>query len=220
MKITSKELLLMRKYPETLLDPEQSVVVIIDHQPQMYFGVEGASRSAIENNTVGLAKAAQLFNVPCILTTVEAKTFSGYLYSKIQQVYPKIKPIDRTAINAWEDANFKKAVEDTNRKKVIIAGLWTEACVAFPALCMKKESFDVYVAADACGGATKAAHDMAIARLIQAGVKPMTWMQVMIEWQRDWSNKDTYNGVMTIVKDHGGAYGLGVEYAESMLKQG
>ncbi|MDR1663587.1 MAG: hydrolase [Clostridiales bacterium] len=208
----------MRNYPETLLDPEQSAVVIIDHQPQMYFGVEGASRSAIENNVTGLAKAAQLFNVPCILTTVEAKSFSGYMYSKVQQVYPKIKPIDRTSINAWEDANFKKAVEGTSRKKVIIAGLWTEACVTFPALCMKYDGYDVYVATDACGGATKEAHDMAVQRMIQAEVKPVTWMQVMIEWQRNWNNKDTYNGVMTIVKDHGGAYGLGVEYAESMLK--
>ncbi|MDR1706298.1 MAG: hydrolase [Clostridiales bacterium] len=208
----------MRKYPDTLLDPAQSAVIIIDHQPQMYFGVESASRATIENNIVGLAKAAQLFNVPCILTTVEAKSFSGYMYSKLQDVYLDVTPIDRTAINAWEDVNLKKAVEETGRKKVVIAGLWTEACVAFPALCMRKDGYDVYVAADACGGATKDAHDMAILRMTQAGVKPMTWMQVLIEWQRDWNNKDTYDGVMSIVKEYGGAYGLGVEYAESILK--
>jgi nicotinamidase-related amidase len=208
----------MRNYPETLLDPTQSVVAIIDHQPQMYFGVQSACRAVVENNITGLAKAAQLFKVPCILTTVEAKTFSGYMYSKVQQVYPKVMPIDRTSINAWEDANFKKAITETNRKKIILAGLWTEACVAFPALCMKYDGYDVYFASDACGGATTDAHNMAVQRMVQAGVKPMTWMQVMLEWQRDWNNKDTYNGVMTIVKDHGGAYGLGVEYAESMLK--
>ncbi|MDR1753428.1 MAG: hydrolase [Eubacterium sp.] len=209
----------MRNYPETLLDPAQSVVVIIDHQPQMYFGVESASRCSIENNVIGLAKAAQLFKVPCILTTVEAQSFSGFQYSKLQEVYPNVTPIDRTCINAWEDVNLKKAVEGTNRKKVVIAGLWTEACVTFPALCMKKDGYDVYIAADACGGASKGAHDMAILRMAQAGVKPVTWMQVMIEWQRDWNNKDTYNGVMSVVKEHGGAYGLGVEYTESMLKK-
>ena len=207
----------MRNYPNALLDPAQSIVIIIDHQPQMYFGVESTSRSAIENNVVGLAKAAKLFNVPCILSTVEAKTFSGYMYSKVQAVYPDVTPIDRTSINAWEDVNLKKAVEATGRKKVIIAGLWTEACVAFPALCMQQEGYDVHIATDACGGATKEAHDMAIQRMVQAQVKPLTAMQVMLEWQRDWNNKDTYAGVMSIVKAHGGAYGLGVEYSETML---
>ena len=207
----------MRNYPNALLDPTQCAVLIIDHEPQMYFGVESAPRCSIENSVTGLAKAAQLFGVPCILSTVTAQTFSGPTAAKVQSVYPQVLPIDRTAINAWEDANFKKAVEGTKRKKVVIAGLWTEACVAFPALCMLEDGYDVYVAADACGGASKAAHDMAILRMTQAGVKPMTWMQVMLEWQRDWNNKETYNGVMTIVKEHGGAYGLGVEYSESML---
>lgn len=209
----------MRNYPNALLDPAQTVVIIVDHQPQMYFGVESTSRNAIENNVVGLAKAAKLFNVPCILTTVEAASFSGFTYSKLQAVYPDVKPIDRTSINAWEDNNVKKAVESTGRKKVVIAGLWTEACVAFPALCMAQEGYDVYVATDACGGATKDAHDMAVLRITQAGVKPMTSMQVMLEWQRDWNNKETYAGVMAIVKEHGGAYGLGVEYSETMLKK-
>ena len=207
----------MRNYPDVLLDPEKSVVIIIDHQPQMYFGVESTTRCAIENNVLGLAKAAKLFNVPCVLTTVEAASFSGYMYSKLQEVYPNVTPIDRTSINSWEDANLKKAVEGTGRKNVIIAGLWTEACVAYPALCMQHENYNVHVATDACGGATKEAHDMAILRMTQAGVKPMTWMQVMLEWQRDWNNKDTYAGVMSIVKEHGGAYGLGVEYSETMM---
>ena len=209
----------MRNYPDTLLDPEKCVVIIIDHEPQMYFGVESTSRCAIENNVTGLAKAAALFKVPCILTTVEAQSFSGLTASKIQQVYPGVQPIDRTTINSWEDQNLKKAVEGSGRKKAVLAGLWTEACVAFPALSMKHDGYDVYVVTDACGGASKEAHDMAVLRMTQAGVKPVTWMQVMLEWQRDWSNKDTYDGVMSIVKDHGGAYGLGVEYAETMLKK-
>jgi len=207
----------MRNYPQMLLSPDQSAVIIIDHQPQMYFGVESNSRQTIQNNVLGLAKAASLFNVPCILTTVAAKSFSGYLYSKLQDVYPNFIPIDRTSINSWEDANLRKAVENTGRKQIVIAGLWTEACVAFPALCMQYDGFSVHVAYDACGGASKEAHDMAVLRMTQLGVKPMTWMQVMLEWQRDWNNKDTYDGVMSIVKEHGGAYGLGVEYAETML---
>lgn len=209
----------MRNYPEVLLDPAQCAVMIIDHQPQMYFSVESATRCSIENNVVGLAKAAQLFGVPCILTTVEAQTFSGPMYSKLQSVYPQTVPIDRTAINAWEDANLKKAVEDTGRRNIIIAGLWTEACVTFPAMCMMQDGYKISIAADACGGASLPAHDMAILRMTQAGANPMTWMQIMIEWQRDWNNKETYEGVMTIVKEHGGAYGLGVEYSESMLKK-
>ena len=209
----------MRNYPETLLDPEQSAAVIIDHEPQMYFGVESTSRRMVEEGVTGLAKAAALFNVPCILTTVEAKSFSGLMASKIQQVYPSAQPIDRTSINSWEDEHFKRAVESSGRKKLLLAGLWTEACVAFPALCMKQDGYDVYVVTDACGGATKNAHDMAVLRMVQAGIKPVTWMQVMLEWQRDWKNKDTYDGVISIIKEHGGAYGLGVEYAESMLKK-
>ena len=209
----------MRNYPETLLDPEQSVVVIIDHEPQMYFGVESASRRMIEESVTGLAKAAGLFKVPCILTTVEAKSFSGLMASKIQQVYPGAQPIDRTSINSWEDENLRRAVESSGRKRIVLAGLWTEACVAFPALCMKQDGYDVYVVADACGGATNDAHDMAVLRMAQGGIKPVTWMQVMLEWQRDWNNKDTYDGVMSIIKEHGGAYGLGVEYVETMLKK-
>ncbi len=209
----------MRNYPDILLEPEGSVVLVIDHEPQMYFGVESTSRTAILNSVTGLAKAAALFSVPCILTTVAAKSFSGPMAAAVQQVYPKVQPIDRTSINSWEDQKLKKAVEGTARRKAIIAGLWTEACVAFPALCMKRDGYDVYVTTDACGGASKEAHDMAVLRMIQAGIKPVTWMQVMLEWQRDWSNKDTYDGVMAVIKEHGGAYGLGVEYAESMLNK-
>ena len=211
----------MRNYQQCLLDPTQCAVVIIDHQPQMYFGVEGACRNNVQNNVTALAKAAQIFGVPCILTTVSAQSFSGYLVSKVQQVYPDVTPIDRTCINAWEDVNLKKAVEGTGKKKLILAGLWTEACITFPALSAKCDGYEVFVVADACAGASKAAHDMAMQRMIQAGVIPVTWQQVMLEFQRDWNNKDTYDKVMTIIKEFGGAYGLGVEYAETMLpKQG
>ncbi|MDR0918656.1 MAG: hydrolase [Oscillospiraceae bacterium] len=206
----------MRNYSNYLLDPSETTVLIIDEQPQMFFGVESHPRSEIMNNVVGLAKACQAFGVPCILTTVEASTFSGYMYSKLQNVCPDIVPIDRTAINAWEDTNVRNAVDNLARKNLVIAGLWTEACATFPALCATGDGYNVFVATDACGGATKEAHDMAVMRMVQAGVKPVTWQQVMLEWQRDWANKETYNQVMAIVKEHSGAYGLGVEYSETM----
>ena len=217
LQFQDKDDMSMRNYPHVLLDPSQSLVLIIDHQPQMYFGVENESRRTIQNNVVGLTESAKLFSVPCILTTVAAETFSGSIYSKLHEVYPQITPIDRSSINSWEDENVKRAVVATGRKKIIIAGLWTEACVAFPALCMKYEGYDVYVVTDACGGATKDAHDMAILRMSQMGVVPMTWMQVALEWQRDWSNTETYEGVMDIMKEYSGAYGLGIEYAETMV---
>lgn len=187
----------------------------------MYFGIESNRRTSILNNTIALAKAAQVFQVPCVLTTVAAQSFSGYLAQMVQQVYPDVAPIDRTSINAWEDANFKKAVEGTKRKKLILAGLWTEACVTYPALSAKQDGFDVYVVTDASAGASKEAHDMAVMRMTQAGIIPVTWQQVMLEFQRDWNNKDTYDAVMGVIKQHSGAYGLGVEYSETMLpKQG
>ncbi|MDR1927237.1 MAG: hydrolase [Oscillospiraceae bacterium] len=208
----------MRNYQQALLDPAQCAIVIIDHQPQMYFGVESHHRSCVLNHVTALAKAAQSFQVPCILTTVEAQSFSGFLAQKLQSVYPQAVPIDRTCINAWEDQNLKKAVMGTGRKKLILAGLWTEACVTFPALCMKHDGFEVFAVADACGGASKEAHDMAMQRMIQAGVVPVTWQQVMLEFQRDWNNQDSYSAVMEIIKEFSGAYGLGVEYAESMVQ--
>ncbi|MCL1913559.1 MAG: hydrolase [Eubacteriaceae bacterium] len=207
----------MRKYQKSLLDPEQCAFIVIDHESQMYFGVESMSRRCIVNNTAALMKAAKAFGVPTILTTVTEKEFSGPIAKRLVDITPEQTPIDRTAINCWEDENLKKAAIATGRKKFLLAGLWTEACINFPALSMLEEGFEVYVVADCCGGATKMAHDMAMQRMIQAGVVPMTWQQTMLEWQRDWSNKDTYKAVMDIVKEYGGAYGLGIEYAESMV---
>lgn len=207
----------MRNYSNSLLDPDESVILIIDEQPAMFFAAEG-KRESVMNNVVGLAKTARSFNVPCILSTVESKKFSGELYSKIKSLYPKVTPIDRTSINAWEDNNFKRAVSETGKKKLIIAGLWTEACVTFPALSALEEGYQVYIVTDACAGVSKEAHDMAIIRMAQAGAVPVTWMQVLLEFQKDWSNQETYTKVMSIAKENGGVYGLMVEYAESMLK--
>ena len=209
----------MRSYQKSLLDPSQVVIALIDHEPQMYFGVESDCRNAVLNAVIGLAKTAKAFNIPIILSTVEANTFSGPLVNKVQSVFPDIIPIDRTTLNAWEDKKFKTAVQATGRKKLLLAGLWTEVCVTLPALSAMEDGYEIYAVADASAGSSKQAHQMAMQRLIQAGAKPMTWQATLLEMQRDWANKDTYQVVTDIIREHGGAYGLGLEYASTFIPQ-
>jgi len=209
----------MRAYQKSLLDPSQVVIALIDHEPQMYFGVESDCRNAVLNSVTGLAKTAKAFNIPIILSTVEANIFSGPLVNKVQSVFPDIMPIDRTALNAWEDKKFKAAVQATGRKKLLLAGLWTEVCVTLPALSAMEDGYEIYAVADASAGSSKQAHQMAMQRLIQAGAKPVTWQATLLEMQRDWANKDTYQVVTDIIREHGGAYGLGLEYASTFIPQ-
>jgi nicotinamidase-related amidase len=207
----------MNKSALELLTPNNCAVALIDHQPQMFFGVESDHRETIINNVVGLAKAAKIFNVPTILTTVAAQSFSGPLIPQLQAVFPDRKPIDRTSMNSWEDKNFLAAVENTKRKKIVIAALWTEVCLAFPAISAIQAGYDVYAVVDASGGTTVEAHNAAIQRMVHVGVIPVTWVQVFCEWQRDWARQETYGPVMNLAKEHGGAYGVGVFYAQSMM---
>jgi nicotinamidase-related amidase len=200
-----------------LLTPDNCVMTLIDHQPQMLFGVTSIDRQTVINNTVALAKAAKVFNVPMVLSTVETKSFSGYLWPQLAAVYPDQEPIERTSMNAWEDKNYVAAIAHTGRKKIVMAGLWTEVCVCFPAIQAMEDGYEVYVVADACGDVSQMAHDMAMQRVIQAGAVPMTWLQVLLELQRDWARKETYEAVIDIVKQHAGAYGVGVEYAYTMV---
>lgn len=200
-----------------LLTPDNSVILLIDHQPQMAFGVASHDRATLINNTTGLAKAGRAFTVPVILTTVAEKSFSGPIFKEIRSVFPQSPVIDRTTMNAWEDADFVRAVQATGRRKLVIAGLWTEVCVVLPALSAIADGYEVYVVTDASGGITKEAHDMAVQRMVMAGAVPVTWLQVLLEYQRDWARQDTYAATNAIVQEHGGAYGLGVDYARSML---
>jgi nicotinamidase-related amidase len=204
-------------YLQELLTPTNSVLLLIDHQPQMTFGVQSIDRQLLKSNTVGLAKAAKAFKVPTILTTVAAKTFSGALWPELQAVFPAYLPLDRTTMNAWEDEAVVEAVKKTERKKIIMAALWTEVCLAFPAICAVKSGYEVYAVYDASGGTSVDAHEMAFERMIQQGIKPLTWLQVLLEFQRDWARTDTYNEVMKIVIEHAGAYGVGVQYAQGLL---
>jgi nicotinamidase-related amidase len=200
-----------------LLTPDNCVVALIDLQPQMLFGVGDADRQAIINFNVALAKATRVFDVPVVLTTVETRGFSGNIWPQIQAVFPGVAPIERSSMNSWDDRNFVAAIEKTGRKKIVLTGLWTETCVALPTVQAIHDGYEIYVAEDCCGDVSRLAHDNAMKRVIQAGAKPVTALSVMLEWQRDWAAKGTYDAVMDIVKTHFGAYGIGVEYAYTMV---
>lgn len=207
----------MNKTSLELLTPQNCTLALIDHQPQMIFGVQSTDRQTIINNVVALAKTAKIFNVPTVLTTVAAKDFSGPLMPQIQAVFPDLPPINRSTMNSWEDKNFVAAIEKANRKKIVMAALWTEVCLAFPAISAIQAGYEVYAVVDASGAYTTESHKTAIKRMMQAGVIPVTWLQVMCELQRDWARKETYDAVMKLLKEHAGAYGAGVFYAESMI---
>jgi nicotinamidase-related amidase len=200
-----------------LLTPDNCVVAIIDLQPQMLFGVANFDRQTVINNNLVLTKAARVFDVPVVLSTVESKAFSGQMWPQIQAVFPQQAPIERSSMNSWDDANFVKAIEQTGRKKIVLAGLWTETCVALPTVQAIHDGYEIYVVEDCCGDVTQLSHDNAMKRVIQAGAKPVTALSVMLEWQRDWAARGTYDAVMDIVKTHCGAYGIGVEYAYTMV---
>lgn len=200
-----------------LLTPDNCVLAIIDLQPQMLFGVANFDRQTIINNNVALLKAAKVFEVPVVLSTVETKSFSGNMWPQIQAIFPKQTPIERSSMNSWDDKNFVAAIEKSGKKKIVLTGLWTETCVALPTVQAIHDNYEVYVVEDCCGDVSQLSHDNAMKRVIQAGAKPVTALSVMLEWQRDWAEKDTYDAIMDIVKTHFGAYGVGVEYAYTMV---
>ncbi len=200
-----------------LITPDNSAVVFIDHQPQMTFGVANIDRQLLINNVVLLAKGAKEFGVPSILTAVETESFSGYIWPQLMDVFPGQQPIERSSMNSWDDPGFRAAVEATGRKNIIIAGLWTEVCVTWPTLNMIDQGYNIYIVEDACGATSQAAHDMAMRRSIQAGAVPMTTVATVLEFQRDWANREHYDALLSIFREHGGAYGSGIEYAYSMV---
>ncbi|EGT5713497.1 hydrolase [Cronobacter dublinensis subsp. dublinensis] len=201
-----------------LLTPSNCQMIFIDQQPQMAFGVQSIDRQVLKNNTVALAKAAKVFNIPTIITTVETESFSGNTYPELLDVFPGQDILERTSMNSWDDQKVRDALAANGKRKVVVSGLWTEVCNNSFSLCaMLEGNYEIYMVSDASGGTSKEAHDFAMQRMIQAGVVPVTWQQVMLEWQRDWARKETYNAVMDIVKEHSGAYGMGVDYAYTMV---
>jgi nicotinamidase-related amidase len=199
-----------------MLTPQNSAIALIDYQPAMYQGVQSHDRLVTFNNVQVLAKAAKLFGIPTVISTVAKDSFSGPFMPEIIELFPDHNVIDRTSMNSWLDANFRQAVHATGRKKLVVAGLWTEACVLFPTLDLLKEGFEVYVPADACGDLSPEAHNRAMDRMTQAGAVPITSLQYVFELQQDWARAETYNGVMEILKAHS-PYGIQVRFSKWAL---
>ena len=201
-----------------LLSPTNHALVLIDNEGQMAFATHSIDIVNLRNNTAIVAGASKIFNVATVVTTVAEKSFSGPVFPEVQQFYPVSGYIDRTTMNTWEDIHAYKAIIGTGKKKIVFAGLWTSVCIVGPALSAKAEGFDVYVITDASGDVSIEAHERAIERMIQLGIKPMTSIQYLLELQRDWARGATYAAVNDLIKKYGGAYGIGVHYAQEMVK--
>src|SRR3989440_5906271 len=203
---------------QALLTPDESVLLLIDHQPFQFANLHSHEPTMVVNNVIALAKTAKIFNVPTILTTVLEER-GGKLIKGLQDVFPDQKPIDRTFINTWEDSRVVSAVKKTGRKKIIMAALWSEICLAMPAIQAAGEGYEVYAVTDASGGVSAEAHDMAVRRMAMAGVVPITWMAVASELQRDWAREDTAKALGETVLDHAGATGTAFAWELQLLGQ-
>ncbi len=201
---------------KSLLRPEESVLVLIDHQPFQLTNLNSHDPHMVVNNSAALAKAGKAFNVPTILTSVLGER-GGFIFPQITDVFPGQEVIDRTFINTWEDPKVVDAVKATGRKQLVIAGLWTEVCVAMPAIQAAGEGWDVTVVTDASGGISVEAHEVAIQRMIAAGVNMMTWMAVMAEWQRDWARLETAGKVTDILVQHAAGSGIAYLWEQQLL---
>ncbi len=200
-----------------LLHSQDHTLILIDHQSQMAFATKSIDAIMLRNNAALISKSASLFNVSTILTTVAEKTFSGPIFGEIKSVFPNASVIDRSTMNCWEDKNVTDVVNQIGKPRIVLAGLWTSVCIVGPALSAIDQGFEVYIIADACGDVSDEAHGRAMDRMVQAGAVPMTSLQYLLELQRDWARKETYNGVAEIAVANGGAYGLGMIYAGAMF---
>lgn len=201
----------------TLLTPTDHTLVMIDFQSQMAFATHSIDAVNLRNNAALVAQAASGFGVSTILTTVAEKSFSGPMFDEITAAFPEQKMLDRTSMNTWEDAAVIERVNEIGKPRIVLAGLWTSVCIVGPALSALDQGFEVYVIADACGDVSAEAHERAMQRMVQAGARPMTSLQYLLELQRDWARGDTYELTTGIAKKVGGAYGIGINYAKSMF---
>jgi nicotinamidase-related amidase len=197
--------------------PDDFALVLVDLQAGLAFGVGSEDRQVLLNNAVALARTARLFKIPVVASTSASKVYSGPMMPVVQAAVPDVKTIERRNMNVWEDDNVRAAIEVTGRKRLLISGLLTEACVTFGALSALASGFEVFVVADACGGVTSNSHDLALRRLEAAGATMTSWIQVLLELQRDWTRKETYDGARAIVESNGGGYGIGLAYARDMI---
>jgi nicotinamidase-related amidase len=201
-----------------LLEPKDCALLLVDQQAGLAFGVGSIDRQALMNNVVALAKTATVFGLPVVASTSATKVYSGPLMPTIKSALPGIEPIDRRSMNVWEDEKARDAVLATGRQRLIVSGLLTEACVTFAVLSALSAGLEVYVVGDACGGLTSASHELALGRMQAAGAHLTSWIQVLLEMQRDWTRHETYDGARAIVESHAGGYGIGLAYARDMIR--
>jgi nicotinamidase-related amidase len=201
----------------TLLSPSDHTLIMIDYQSQMAFATKSIDAVTLRNNAALVAHAAKEFKVSTILTTVAERTFSGPMFDEIKSAFPGESMIDRTSMNTWEDAQVIERVNHIGKSRIVLGGLWTSVCIVGPALSALDQGFEAYVIADACGDVSTEAHERALERMVQAGARPMTSLQYLLELQRDWARTDTYNDTVRVAVAHGGAYGLGLIYAKTMF---
>ena len=202
---------------KTLLTPDDHTLIVIDHQSQMVFATQSIGAIELRNNAGLVAHAAQVFGVSTVITSVAEKSFAGPVFDEIKDAFPQAEVIDRTSMNSWEDPRIAERVNAIGKSRIVLAGLWTSVCIVGPALSAIDQGFEVYVIADACGDVSAEAHDRAMDRMVQAGVRPMTALQYLLELQRDWARGATYDATVGVAKKWGGAYGLGLIYAKTMF---
>ncbi|MGH8159956.1 MAG: hydrolase [Rhodanobacter sp.] len=200
-----------------LLTPKDHALIMIDFQSQMSFATHSIDAITLRNNAALVARAAASFKVPTILTTVAEKSFSGPMFTEITDAFPGQALLDRTSMNTWEDAAVIKQVNAIGKDRLVLAGLWTSVCIVGPTLSAIEQGYEIYVIADACGDVSVEAHDRAMDRMIQAGARPMTSVQYLLELQRDWARTESYESTTGIAKTYGGSYGLGLIYAKTMF---
>lgn len=205
---------------KSLLDKDNCALVFVDQQAGLAFAVGSEDRQVLLNNAVALAKTAKVFGLPIVASTSATKVYSGPMMPALQRAIPDVVAIDRRSMNAWEEDAARNAIIATGRKRLLISGLLTEACVSMLALSAAEEGYEVFVVADACGGLTPQSHELALRRMQSVGIRMTSFIQVLLELQRDWTRHDTYDGARAIVEEHAGGYGIGLAYARDMIKPG
>ena len=202
---------------KALLDPSNHALILIDYQSQMAFATKSIAPELLRNNAALIANGAAGFKVPAVLTTVAEKSFSGPMFNEVTDPFPGQKLLDRTSMNTWEDAGVIEEVNRIGKDRLVFAGLWTSVCIVGPTLSALEQGYEVYVITDASGDISTEAHERAVERMIQAGARPMTALQYLLELQRDWARADTYDLTTGVARKWGGAYGIGITYAKTMF---
>lgn len=202
---------------QDLLTPQNCALVLLDQQAGLQFAVQSMDRQTLLNNSVALLESAQAFSLPIVVSTSASKVYSGPLLPDLQALIPDHPVLERRNMNAWEDLAVQDAIIATGRKKLIFSGMLTEACITFAVLSALEAGYECYVVGDACGGLTAAGHDLAVQRMAGKGAQPTSWVQVLLELQRDWTHHETYDAARAVVEKNGGGYGVGLRYAKQML---